>query len=405
MSDKITKSPQFRFTGFSDAWEQRKLGEMLKEFSIKTKTENEYTVLSSTNSGMEIRNGRVSGTSNLGYKIIEDGDLVLSPQNLWLGNINVNDIGKGLVSPSYKTFKFVDLDSQFIEPQLRLPRMLEEYKNASTQGASVVRRNLELESFYQIPIRVPSWKEQKKIGSFFKQLDDTTTLHQRELELLQDTKKSLLQKMFPKDGSDVPEIRFAGFTDAWEQRELGDVVKIVGGATPSKANKAYWGGEIVWLSSQEIKGRYVSAGTYTITEKAVRESATKVVPAFTPLIVSRSGILARKFPITLPTVDVAINQDIKALFFDNEILETDFFVSQLEMKENMILTSIVKTGTTVQSVNVPDFEKLIISIPSVQEQQKVGKIFKDLGNLITLHQRELNLLENLKKSLLQQMFI
>ncbi|MFZ7826926.1 restriction endonuclease subunit S [Priestia sp. 40] len=405
MSDKITKSPQFRFTGFSDAWEQRKLGEMLKEFSIKTKTENEYTVLSSTNSGMEIRNGRVSGTSNLGYKIIEDGDLVLSPQNLWLGNINVNDIGKGLVSPSYKTFKFVDLDSQFIEPQLRLPRMLEEYKNASTQGASVVRRNLELESFYQIPIRVPSWKEQKKIGSFFKQLDDTITLHQRELELLQDTKKSLLQKMFPKDGSDVPEIRFAGFTDAWEQRELGDVVKIVGGATPSKANKAYWGGEIVWLSSQEIKGRYVSAGTYTITEKAVRESATKVVPAFTPLIVSRSGILARKFPITLPTVDVAINQDIKALFFDNEILETDFFVSQLEMKENMILTSIVKTGTTVQSVNVPDFEKLIISIPSVQEQQKVGKIFKDLGNLITLHQRELNLLENLKKSLLQQMFI
>ncbi|MFP3534183.1 restriction endonuclease subunit S, partial [Burkholderia sp. SIMBA_042] len=90
-------------------------------------------------------------------------------------NINVNNIGKGIVSPSYRTFKFIDLDSQFIEPQLRLPRMLEEYKNASTQGASVVRRNLELESFYQIPIRVPSWKEQEKIGSFFKQLEDTLT--------------------------------------------------------------------------------------------------------------------------------------------------------------------------------------------------------------------------------------
>lgn len=188
--------PEIRFAGFTDAWEQRKLGETLKEFCIKSKTEDEYTVLSSTNSGMEIRDGRVSGTSNLGYKIIEDGDLVLSPQNLWLGNINVNDIGKGLVSPSYRTFKFVDLDSQFIEPQLRLPRMLEEYKNASTQGASVVRRNLELESFYQIPIRVPSWKEQKIIGSFFKQLDDTITIRQRELDALKDTKKAFLQKMF-----------------------------------------------------------------------------------------------------------------------------------------------------------------------------------------------------------------
>ena len=202
----------------------------------------------------------------------------------------------------------------------------------------------------------------------------------------------------------VPEIRFKGFTNAWEQRELGDVVKIVGGATPSKANKAYWDGDIVWLSSQEIKDRYVSAGTYTITEKAVRESATKVVPAFTPLIVSRSGILARMFPISLPTVDVAINQDIKALFFDRDILDTEFFVSQLEMKENTILTSIVKTGTTVQSVNMPDFEKLIISIPSIHEQQKIGKTFKDLGNLITLHQRKLDGLVTLKDGFLQQMF-
>lgn len=207
-----------------------------------------------------------------------------------------------------------------------------------------------------------------------------------------------------EDKDSVPKMRFLGFTDAWERRKLGDVIKMVGGATPSKANKDYWGGDIVWLSSQEIKDRYVSAGTYTITEKAVRESATKVVPAFTPLIVSRSGILARMFPIALPTVDVAINQDIKALFFDSKILDTDFFVSQLEMKENTILTSIVKTGTTVQSVNMPDFEKLIISIPCIQEQQKIGKTFKCLDKIINLHQRKLNNVKNLKAGLLQKMF-
>ncbi|KAF0468329.1 restriction endonuclease subunit S [Pediococcus acidilactici] len=190
------KVPELRFAGFADDWEERKFGELLKEFSIKSKIEDEYNVLSSTNSGMEFREGRVSGTSNLGYKIIKDGDLVLSPQNLWLGNININNIGKGLVSPSYKTFEFRNIDSSFINPQLRTQKMLEEYKNSSTQGASVVRRNLEIDSFYHIKIFVPTITEQEKIGSFFKQLDNTIALHQRKLDLLKEQKKGFLQKMF-----------------------------------------------------------------------------------------------------------------------------------------------------------------------------------------------------------------
>jgi Restriction endonuclease S subunits len=145
---------------------------------------------------MEFREGRVSGTSNLGYKIIDDGDLVLSPQNLWLGNININNIGTGLVSPSYKTFKFTNINSSFLKPQLRTQKMLEEYKNASTQGASVVRRNLEMDSFYQIKITVPNIIEQEKIGLFFKRLDETIALHQSKLDKLKSLKQSLLQKMF-----------------------------------------------------------------------------------------------------------------------------------------------------------------------------------------------------------------
>ena len=194
------KVPELRFAGFADDWEERKLGDLLKEFSIKSTIENEYKVLSSTNSGMEFREGRVSGTSNLGYKIIKNGDLVLSPQNLWLGNININNLGKGLVSPSYKTFELINIDSSFINPQLRTQKMLEEYKNSSTQGASVVRRNLEIDSFYQIKIFVPTISEQEKIGSFFKQLDNTIALHQRKCEQLKELKKFMLQNMFPKKG-------------------------------------------------------------------------------------------------------------------------------------------------------------------------------------------------------------
>lgn len=190
------KVPELRFAGFADAWEQLKLGDLIKEFSIKSKIEDEYKVLSSTNSGMKFREGRVTGTSNLGYKIIKNGDLVLSPQNLWLGNININNIGKGLVSPSYKTFKLINIDSSFINPQLRTQKMLEEYKNSSTQGASVVRRNLEIDSFYQIKIFVPTISEQEKIGSFFQQLDNTIVLQHQKLAKYQSVKKSLLQQMF-----------------------------------------------------------------------------------------------------------------------------------------------------------------------------------------------------------------
>ena len=170
--------PEIRFAGFTDDWEQRKLGDVLEEFSNKSTVEDEYTVLSSTNTGMEFRDGRVSGRSNLGYKIIEIDDLVLSPQNLWLGNININNLEKGLVSPSYKTFKLRNIDKEFFRPQLRTKKMLELYKQSSVQGASVVRRNLDMDLFEQIELNIPKIEEQAKIGEYFFNLDHLITLHQ-----------------------------------------------------------------------------------------------------------------------------------------------------------------------------------------------------------------------------------
>lgn len=188
--------PEIRFVGFTEDWEQRKLGDVLEEFSNKSTVEDEYTVLSSTNTGMEFRDGRVSGTSNLGYKIIEIDDLVLSPQNLWLGNININNLEKGLVSPSYKTFKLRNIDKEFFRPQLRTKKMLELYKQASVQGASVVRRNLDMDLFEQIELNIPMIEEQAKIGEYFFNLDYLITLHQRKYEELQKIKKFMLQNMF-----------------------------------------------------------------------------------------------------------------------------------------------------------------------------------------------------------------
>src|SRR5699024_6933953 len=196
LSKKDEIKPEVRYKNFSDAWEQRKLENFLQEYSIKSKIENEYPLLSSTNKGMEYREGRTASESNIGYKILEINDLVLSPQNLWLGNININTLVTGIVSPSYKTLKINNLNLYFLLPQLKTKRMLEKYKQVSVQGASVVRRNLDFTEFMNIDLIVPENKEQKKIGNFFKQVDSLITLHQRKLEKLKQLKKFLLQNMF-----------------------------------------------------------------------------------------------------------------------------------------------------------------------------------------------------------------
>ena len=188
--------PEVRYKNFSDAWEQRKLGGFLQEYSIKSKIENEYPLLSSTNKGMEYREGRTASESNIGYKILKINDLVLSPQNLWLGNININTLVTGIVSPSYKTLKINNLSLYFLLPQLKTKRMLEKYKQVSVQGASVVRRNLDFTEFMNISLVIPTNKEQEQIGEFFKQLDSLIALHQRKLEKLKQLKKFLLQNMF-----------------------------------------------------------------------------------------------------------------------------------------------------------------------------------------------------------------
>ena len=204
--------------------------------------------------------------------------------------------------------------------------------------------------------------------------------------------------------SNVPEIRFKGFTDAWEQRKFEDDITLVGGATPFKQNADYWGGDIVWLSSQEIKEKYVASGTYTITKKALDDNATKAVKSGTPLIVTRSGVLANRFPISIPTVDVAINQDIKALIYDTDKINTDYFVAYLQKLEDFILKWVVKGGTTVQSVNVPDLQKMELGYPSVEEQTRIGEFFRTLDECIATSQHKLNGLKQLKSAYLQQMF-
>ena len=180
-------------------WKETKLNNLISECSEKSVVEDEYPVLSSTIKGIEKRSGRVDGASNIGYKIIRREQLVLSPQNLWLGNINYNDSFEvGLVSPSYKTFTF---NTQLINPNygkylIKTPRMIYEYTVSSEMGASVVRRNLNMELFGGIKVSIPSIQEQMKVADFLDALDTKLDAINKQIELTQTFKKGLLQQMF-----------------------------------------------------------------------------------------------------------------------------------------------------------------------------------------------------------------
>ena len=388
--------PEIRFAGYTDAWEKRPLKKLIKEFSTKSKKENEYKVLSSTNTGMEVRDGRVSGSSNLGYKIIDDGDLVLSPQNLWLGNININNIGTGLVSPSYKTFKFINVSSLFLKPQLRKQRMLEEYKNASTQGASVVRRNLDMNAFYQIEISIPNTFEQKKVGNLFAALDQLITVNQRKVDLLKELKKGFLQKMFPKTGEDKPEIRFAGYTDVWEKRKLSSQYKKI----TEKNDLSFKTNKIISVANMYYKSDSAkSDDNYMKTYNVFRigdiafeghKSNSYAYGRFVENTIG-DGIVSHIFDVFRPIRD-----------YDLQYWK---YAIQYEPIMGRLLMKSTTKSTMMNNLVAKDFLKKELRIPKLNEQQKIGGLFQKLDKLITVNQRRVDLLKQEKKALLQKMFV
>ena len=391
------KTPAIRFKGFTDTWEQREVGELC---SISTGKSNTQDKIDDGIYPFYVRSPIVENSN----KYLYDEEAVITVgDGVGTGKVFHYVNGKyDLHQRCYRMYGFSEeLDAKYFYHTFSLLF----YKRVMAMTAKTSVDSVRLEMISDMEIPTPSIDEQLKIGQLFTNLDTLITLHQRKCDKLIQFKAAMLKKMFPQNGADKPEIRFKGFTDAWEQRKCSDFIKLVGGATPSKANKDYWDGDIVWLSSQEIKGGFVSKGTYNITQKAVDDNTTKMIPANTPMFISRSGILANSFPITRALCDVAINQDIKALLFDHTVFSNDYIVHYLESKEQFILKSIVKSGTTVQSVSIPDFEKMPINIPaSKDEQDRIGIYFENLDTLITLHQRKCDKYKSIKAGLIRRLF-
>ncbi|HGF8173573.1 TPA: restriction endonuclease subunit S [Enterococcus faecium] len=386
--------PEIRFPGFTDDWEQRKLGEIVQITMGQSPNSENYTenpedyILVQGNADM--KNNRVVPrvwTTQI-TKQAEKGDLILSVRAP-VGDIGKTDydvvLGRGVAAIKGNDFIFQQLG-----------KMKESgYWNRFSTGSTF--ESINSNDIREALITIPTGEEQQKIGTFFKQLDDTIALQQRKLDLLKETKKGFLQKMFPKNGAKVPEIRFPGFTEDWEQRKLGDITESFSGGTPTAGKSEYYGGDIPFIRSGEISSELTEL---FITENGLNNSSAKMVKAG-DILYALYG--ATSGEVSISRINGAINQAILAIRptkNDNSYL----IVQWLRKQKDTIISTYLQGGQGNLSGSI--VKDLVITLPQDKEEQnKIGAFFKQLDDTIALHQRKLDLLKETKKGFLQKMFV
>ena len=412
---KKSDAPAIRFKGFSDAWEQRKLGELVDRV-VRKNTNNESTLplTISAQYGLVDQityfNNRVASRDVSNYYLVLNGEFAYNKSTsdgYPFGAVKRLDLyEKGVLSTLYIVFapkKEQQIDSDYLTVFFDTDRW---HKGVAERAAEGARNhgllNISAEDFFDIDLSVPKdIVEQKQIGAFIRQLDNLITLHQRKFEKLTNVKKSMLEKMFPQNGSSYPEIRFKGFTDPWEQRKLGDIADIVGGGTPSTGNQSYWDGDIDWYAPTEIANQiYANSSQKKITGLGYENSSAKMLPPGTVLFTSRAGI----GKTAILTRKGCTNQGFQSIVPHRGALDSYFIFSRTgELKR---YGELVGAGSTFVEVSGKQMAAMELMMPpTMREQQTIGGFFQQLDHLITLHQRELEKLQNIKKSMLEKMFV
>ena len=403
--------PAIRFKGFTDAWEQRKLSEIAGKVTEKnTGLQYVETLTNSAEFGIisqrDFFDHDISKLGSLdGYYIVRNEDFVYNPRistSAPVGPINRNKLGRiGVMSPLYTVFRPHDIDTTYLEHFFKCGYWYSFMNFNGDSGARSDRFSIKDDVFFQMPIPVPHIEEQRKIGLFLTQLDHLITLHQRKFDKLQVLKKAMLEKMFPKNGSSVPEIRFKGFTDAWEQRKLGEVVKEVTRNDPTSEAPIMMITANNGFIEQSERYAFDNAGEslkkYILLQKgelAYNHGASKLRP-FGSCFALTTAESAR-----IPFVYHCFSAENK----NAEFLSIELNGSEVESQ----LRKIVSSGARMDgllNISFDEYSTVTVLLPDIKEQEHIADFFRNLDHLITLHQRELEKLQNIKKSMLEKMFV
>ncbi|WP_068226443.1 restriction endonuclease subunit S [Loigolactobacillus backii] len=400
IDDSVKKKvPELRFKGFTDEWEERKLKD-IAQFNPKTvlPDEFEYVDLESV-VGTEMISHRTESKDQApsrAQRLAQKGDVFYQTVRPYQMNNYLYDLpyDNYVFSTGYAQMR-PNIDSYFLLNSVQNKQFVQHVLDRSTGTSYPAINSSDLSN---IEIHVPSkLSEQQKIGAFFQSIDDTIALHQRKLDLLKEQKKGYLQKMFPKNGAKVPESRFAGFADDWEERKFGELYKKVN----EKNDLSFGKDRVISVANMYFKdtGNIRSDDAYMKTYNIFRTGD-----------IAFEGNKSKHFSYGR-FVENTIGDGIVSHVFDvfRPIQQFDLNYWKYAIHNERVMGPILMTATTsstmMTNLVAKDFLKRAILVPSYSEQKFVGSFFQQLDDTIALHQRKLDLLKEQKKGFLQNMFV
>ncbi len=409
---KKSDAPAIRFKGFSDAWEQRKFSDITFPAGEKNKDNLPLESYSITNEHGFVpqdekfeNGGTMREADKRMYYIVSPNSFAYNPARINVGSIGYQNIGKNvIVSSLYEVFKTSeDVDDRLLWHWFKSPDFQKLIMQLQEGG---VRLYFYYDKLCMGEVSLPSLEEQRKIGKLFDTLDNLITLHQRKFEKLTNVKKSMLEKMFPQNGSSYPEIRFKGFTDPWEQRKLGDMMNVT---SVKRIHQSDWTDSGVrFLRARDIvaaaKNEEPDDYLYISKEKYEEYSALSGKVGVSDLLVTGVGTIG--VPYLVRNLEPLYFKDGNIIWFQNsDKIDGKFLFYSFSAEQIQGFINESAGIGTVGTYTIESGKKTPISLPNQIEQAKVGEFFQQLDNLITLHQRELEKLQNIKKSMLEKMFV
>lgn len=413
MRMKKQNKPRIRFNKFTDDWEQRGLGEVLTERNVQHPQNKEYPLVSFTvENGVTPKTDRyereqlVRGDkSQKKYKATELDDIVYNPANLKFGAIARNKYGKAVFSPIYVTFE--------VNEKVALPMYVErfitrqdfiQYSLQYQQGTVYERQSVNPEDLLSLGISLPSIDEQKVIGKLFDSIDHLITLHQRKIEQLEITKKIFLNKMFPKGKAVIPEYRFKGFADDWEQRKLGEISDNFEYGLNAAA--VDYDGKNKYLRITDIDDNSRLFNQDDLTSPNINfYNNDNYILSEGDILFARTGASVGKSYLYHPSDGLVYYAGFLIRARINENFDYNFiFQNTLTSNYNKYI-EITSQRSGQPGVNAKEFQDFLFYSPQKEEQEQIGSFFKELDNLITLHQRKVDNLELMKKYFLKNMFV
>ena len=407
MNKEKRRVPKLRFPGFTEDWEQRKLGTILSRRKENRLIDSAYPrlafaagqgVIPLSERRTNNRDQLISDEKNKKYLVTYYNDIVYNPANVKYGAIDRNKYGQGVISPIYVTFTS-NVCSGFIEHIVK-SNDFKQKALSFEEGTVTKRQAVNPDNLLNIDVDITlNIEEQKKISNLFELLGQYITLHQRKLEYLKLEKKALLQKLFPKNGERYPELRFPGFTDAWEQRKLGECVDISTGY-PFDSQDFNENGEYLVITNGNIQDNTPFVLNNVGNRIDLDDSLKKYILDIDDLLITMDGTVGR----------VAIVVDNKLVLAQRvcRIKSNEpYYIYQLLSKNDFIQSmNKIGHGGTIKHISLSEISEYQAFYPKSQKERiKISSVLTNYDKLITLHQRKLGHLQLQKKALLQQMFV